>query len=237
MLADRSLRVARLLLAGIVSLSLVGAASPADAQIYSWWDESGTLVLSDKPRPDGGPATVSSPVRRTSQVRAADASTGQMNRTYDDLIVAHARRHDIRPDLVRAVVQVESAFNPSAVSPKGAQGLMQLMPGTARDLGVVNPFDPEQNVRGGVAYLRQLLDRYNNDEQLALAAYNAGPGTVDRYGQEVPPYRETQKYVTKVSQIAGESEPPRLPIRKATDTTTDGREIPLYTNVKPAGAR
>jgi hypothetical protein len=224
-----------MVLGGQICLALLVSATSAEAQIYSWWDEHGTLVLSDKPRPDGGPAAVSSPAPRTPHVRAADGPATMVDRPFDDLIVEHARRHDIRPDLVRAVVQVESAFNPFAVSPKGAQGLMQLMPGTARELGVVNPFDPEQNVRGGVAYLRHLLDRYGNDEQLALAAYNAGPGTVDRYGQAVPPYRETQKYVTKVSQIAGESETVQtIPIQKGTDKTADGREIPLYTNVKKA---
>ena len=217
----------------MVCLLLLTAATPAEAQIYSWWDEHGTLVLSDKARPDGGPATASMPTApRSTRVRAVQSTPPIASRLYDELIVEHARQHDIRPDLVRAVVQVESAFNPHAVSPKGAQGLMQLMPATARELGVINPFDPEQNVSGGVRYLRQLLDRYGNDEQLALAAYNAGPGTVDRYGQEVPPYKETQKYVTKISQMAGESIPAKLPIRKASDTTTDGREIPLYTNVK-----
>ena len=94
---------------------------------------------------------------------------------YDGLITEHARANDVRPDLVRAVVQVESAYNPYARSPKGAQGLMQLMPATAQQFGVKNAYNPEENVRAGVAYLRQLLDRYENNEELALAAYNAGP--------------------------------------------------------------
>ena len=80
---------------------------------------------------------------------------------------------------------------------------MQLMPATAREFGVANPFNPVENVRGGVAYLRRLLDRYGNNEQLALAAYNAGPGAVDKYGETVPPYRETQNYVVRIKQIAG----------------------------------
>ena len=109
----------------------------------------------------------------------------------------------IRPDLVRAVIQVESAFNPRAVSPKGAMGLMQLMPATAKQFGVIDPFNPAENIRAGVSYLRQLLDRYDHDEQLALAAYNAGPGAVDKYGSKVPPYKETQNYVLKITGIQG----------------------------------
>lgn len=108
-----------------------------------------------------------------------------------------ARRHGLAPELVRAVVKVESAFRPDAVSPKGARGLMQLMPGTAAELGVVDVFDPRQNLDGGARHLRTLVDRYNGDLRLALAAYNAGAGAVARHGG-VPPYRETRDYVERV---------------------------------------
>jgi soluble lytic murein transglycosylase-like protein len=113
------------------------------------------------------------------------------------LATAAARRHKLDPDLVLALVQVESAFRPNAVSPKGAQGLTQLMPATARELGVKDAFDPAQNLDGGARYLRQLLTRYGGDVKRALAAYNAGPGAVDRH-QGVPPFRETRQYVRRV---------------------------------------
>ena len=153
---------------------------------------------------------------------------------YEDLIAEHSRRHDVRPDLVRAVVQVESAFNPLARSPKGAMGLMQLMPATARQFGVRNPYDPRENVGAGVAYLRQLLDRYENDERLALAAYNAGPGAVDRYGQAVPPYRETKQYVARINEMAAEPAGPPVQVIYRYVELVDGREVPRYSNKKPA---
>ncbi|HEY1265310.1 MAG TPA: lytic transglycosylase domain-containing protein, partial [Terriglobales bacterium] len=114
-----------------------------------------------------------------------------------DAIAASSYRHRIDPDLITSVIHAESGFNSHAISPKGAQGLMQLMPQTAAKLGVNNSFDPSSNVDGGTKYLRELLERYNFDLVKALAAYNAGPHRVEQYGG-VPPYRETQAYVARI---------------------------------------
>jgi soluble lytic murein transglycosylase-like protein len=117
-----------------------------------------------------------------------------------------AARHNVDPNLVRAVIKVESNFNPHAVSRTGAMGLMQLMPVTARQLKVTNPFDPEQNVDAGVRHLRQLLDNFGGDVRLTLAAYNAGVGAVMR-NSGVPPYSETRNYVKKITRLYWSGKP------------------------------
>ncbi len=120
---------------------------------------------------------------------------------YEEIISRYAAQHDVSPALVKAVIHAESAFNPQARSKAGAQGLMQLMPATARELGVSSPFDPEQNIEAGVRYLAQMLRSFNHDVRLATAAYNAGPGTVRRY-RGVPDYAETRAYVERVAILA-----------------------------------
>jgi hypothetical protein len=129
--------------------------------------------------------------------RAVSEVTGGPAGDIRALATAAARRHGLDPELVLAVIGAESNFRPGAVSPKGARGLMQLMPATAREMGVTDILDPAANVDGGTKYLKQLLELYGGDMARALAAYNAGPGAVARH-RGIPPYRETQHYVKKV---------------------------------------
>lgn len=214
------------------AIAVLGLASSAQAQIYTWTDGNGHLVVSNHPKsgtPERAYVVPQSESIRTT--RFADVSKSSL---YDDLIAFNAREQGVRSDLVRAVMQVESGFNPVARSPKGALGLMQLMPDTMKEFHVTNAFDPAENIRGGVAYLKQLLDKYSNNEVLALAAYNAGPGAVDRHGQTVPPYKETQDYVRKIGNMTSGTIQPRGPKIYRITEVVDGQEHIRYSDQKPA---
>ena len=164
-----------------ICIFLLLSVSSVDATIYRYTDENGRLHFTDGPtntiyqfyRGDGG------------------------EQSLGTLIDHYADRFQLDSALVKAMIKVESDFNPKVVSHKGAQGLMQLMPETAREMGVSDPFDPGQSIYGGTYYLRQMLDTFNSNLDHALAAYNAGPTTVQRFGG-IPPYDETRNYVQRV---------------------------------------
>ena len=215
-----------------IALLCAGLPATASAQIYSWRDADGTLVLSSTAR-EGATKTFDVPTA-TSGVRATRPALTSRALQFEPLIARYAAERDVRPDLVRAVIQAESAFNPSALSHKGAIGLMQLMPATAAELGVTDPYDPAQNIRGGVTYLRQLLDQFDGNEELALAAYNAGPGAVNRYGA-VPPFRETRDYIKRIKSNSEVRKPPASRLYRKVEVV-NGREVVTFTSKPSAEA-
>ncbi|MDB5914236.1 MAG: Lytic transglycosylase, catalytic [Ramlibacter sp.] len=175
-------------------------AGRAAADVYSFTDSDGSVSLSNVPADarysvllsdEGRPAATSPLPPRVAPALLVRAG-------YDAIIERVARVHGLESALLRAVISVESRYNANAVSPKGAVGLMQLMPATARRYGVLDAFDPQQNVDGGARYLRDLLRLFGDDVHLALAAYNAGEGAVVKYGNRIPPFGETQRYVPQV---------------------------------------
>jgi len=150
--------------------------------------------------------------------------TARGSQPMNEAINAVSSRHHLDPDLINSVIHAESGFNPKAVSPKGAQGLMQLMPQTASRLGVANAFDRDDNLEGGTRYLRELLERYNFDLIKALAAYNAGPQRVEQY-HGVPPYYETQAYVARIIRDFNRK---KLAERKAAASKTSNQSSPVH---------
>ncbi len=182
---------------------------PALADIYQYTDENGVIHFSNvgvtggkktkkvKSEPTRKPAPGPNPQTSTPLMRASSSQTADMPNAYTDIINSACDRHGVDPELVHAIVKVESDFNPYALSRKGAMGLMQLMPQTAVEMNVRNSFSPNENINGGVKYLRYLLDRYEGNISLALAAYNSGETNVKRWGT-VPPIRETQNYVKRI---------------------------------------
>jgi hypothetical protein len=166
----------------------------AGSAIYMYTDALGVVHFSDKPYDEHYRPLRFKP--RELALRSTPKAVGPVHHVFDDLIARTASRYEVDPALVKAVIAAESNFEPNAVSRVGAQGLMQLMPATASEMGVRAPFHAGENLRGGVKYLRVMLDRYG-DVDRALAAYNAGPTAVDRH-RGIPPYPETEAYVKRV---------------------------------------
>ena len=178
----------------------LAAASPLAAEVVVKLRPDGTRVMvnTDSAPSRSSAAGSSGPTLAQRQAAARRYQRYLATRAhYQELIDRYSAQHSVDPKLVRSVIEVESAFRPMARSHKGAMGLMQLMPQTAAELAVSDPYDPEQNVRGGVTYLKAQLERFDGRVELALAAYNAGPTAVERY-DGIPPYRETRDYVEKV---------------------------------------
>lgn len=181
-----------------LALLLVSAAGSA-AVVYKYVDRKGTTVYTNK-RPVGVAAVKQIFVYCPACDPASKVdwtTTGLNVEAYRERVLTEARAHGLDPALIRAIMHAESAFNPQALSKAGAVGLMQLMPGTASDFGVSNRLDPDQNIRGGVAYLRFLMDMFDGNTDLVTAAYNAGQNAVLRHAG-IPPYEETQVYVQRV---------------------------------------
>jgi len=190
---------------GITAAVLEGAGAPAVSVVRAD-PRTGRLVRT----------TIRTVIRQrpAAEPAAAIAPSAPLSKAMAETVDRIAEQNQLSPRLVHSVIQVESNYDPNAVSPKGAQGLMQLIPSTARRFGVSDVFDPADNIQGGARYLKYLLGIYKGDQSLALAAYNAGEGAVARYGG-VPPFPETQNYVAKVQQrLAGTPEP------RATDPST-----------------
>ncbi len=199
------LRATAWLLAG----ALLSVAASAQAEIYRYIDRKGKSVFTDHPISSPGHTLVwrssvgkvgkyAGNSKRKSSKRSGKSIKWRNKKQFEPMIRKVAKQAKVSPELLHAVVQAESAYNPKAKSHAGAMGLMQLMPGTAKRYGVSNAWDPAQNLSGGARYLRDLLDMFNNNLRLALAAYNAGEGAVKKYGNKIPPYPETRNYVTKV---------------------------------------
>ncbi len=161
----------------------------AFADIYKYIDSSGIVHFTNTP--------TSSDYKLYIKEKSQNNKSGFSTQKYDDIIKKAHKKYGVEFSLIKAVIKVESGFNPKAVSKRGAKGLMQIMPDNFKTLAVKDPFNPSQNIMGGTLYLQRLLKRYKNKLPLVLAAYNAGPGAVDKH-KRIPPYRETQDYVRKV---------------------------------------
>ena len=184
----------------VMIVGLIGICAPSWADIYKYEDENGVLHFTNSPRDPKFKVYIQNHKEEGEEIAyssAGSVSRRSDNDNYDSQISRVSKKYQVDFALVKAIIRAESGFNPVAVSRKGAKGLMQLMPTTASRVNVSNPFNPEENIEGGVRYFKYLLSVFNNDVRLSLAAYNAGEDIVSRLGA-IPPYRETTDYVRKV---------------------------------------
>jgi hypothetical protein len=194
------------------------------ADVYQYTSEDGIVCYTDVPFGKKADLIMKDKRELPPTKQRYDRTVYKDTEYYQSIIHEKASKYNIDPSLVKAVIKTESNWNEKAVSRKGAIGLMQLMPSTANDMNVRNPFNPEENIEGGVKYLRYLFERFNGDLTLALAAYNAGPKWVDRFGV-VPPITETKQYVKKVLSLYNGSSPSFM---TETDMGKEKRPDPIY---------
>ena len=195
-MAIRTITVTLLLLTGLLPVS-----TATYAEVYKYIDRQGRLHFTDRPMKSSGYRLLwrsGRDSKRSSESRIDIASSDRNRHRFTPLIDEIAQKIRLKPALLHAVIKAESAYDPRALSRTGARGLMQLMPGTARRYGVHDSWDPRSDLTGGAAYLRDLLVMFGHDLRLALAAYNAGENAVRKFGNQIPPYPETQAYVTRV---------------------------------------
>lgn len=217
------------LLGTVAVLTLFGSRGYGQA-LYSYTDDSGARVFTNIAPKD----PVTDLVITGSPPSPTPSDLGTESPSLNAMIEKYAGHYRLDPSLIRSIIAAESAFNPKAVSPKGARGLMQLMPETAKRMGVENSFDPEQNIHGGAKYFRSLLDTFDNNLVLSLAAYNAGENLVQRLGR-VPEIKETRDYIRSVTNLYGKSdlEPQEDRERSQTFQFFDESGILHLTNIPP----
>jgi len=220
------IKLMRLIVSAFVMMLLSTAASEAD--IYKSIDENGVVCYTDAPMNRGTERVMKN--RTAEPVQKEPVRTESTKREFQSIVHEKAAKYEMDPSLIHAVIKAESNGNPFAVSRKGAKGLMQLMPTTANDLQVRDPFDPEENIDGGTRYLKYLIEKFNGDLTLALAAYNAGPKTVEKSGA-VPQISETREYVRRVLSLYNG----KLSYPVSSSSSANGRPEAIYKVVTEEG--
>jgi soluble lytic murein transglycosylase-like protein len=213
----------------LTAVALAACAGHSYGQaLYAYTDENGIQVFTNIP-----PVGPVQDLKITGSIFSpAPSDSKPKSQSYDAIVEKYASDYRLDPSLIRSIIATESGFNPKAVSPKGARGLMQLMPATAQQLGISNSFDPEQNIRGGVQHFRFLMDSFGNNLDLSLAAYNAGENLVQRLGR-VPDIKETRDYVQSVKKLYDKKDLPNPPSQPATFRFFDESGVLHLTNIPP----